>query len=158
MRTLLASLLCAAALPAVAADGAAVFATHCVMCHQPGGTGLPGIAPPLAGTLGERLQVAGRGYLPRVVTHGMVGPITVQGTRYTGSMPSFAQLPDADLAAVLNHVVGSFNAGTLPDTHQPYTAADLAEARAEQLAPHQVRKLRDGAAGAGGTVGKGSGS
>jgi hypothetical protein len=88
----------------------------------------------------------------------MVGPITVQGTRYTGSMPSFAQLPDADLAAVLNHVVGSFNAGTLPDTHQPYTAADLAEARAEQLAPHQVRKLRDEAAGAGGTVGKGSGS
>lgn len=51
-------------------------------------------------------------------------------------------------------MVGSFNAGTLPDTHQPYTAANLAEARAEPLAPHQVRKLRDGAAGAGGSAGK----
>ncbi|MBP8133329.1 MAG: cytochrome c [Zoogloea sp.] len=153
MRTLLASLLCALALPALAADGAALFAANCAVCHQPGGVGLPGMAPPLAGTLGERLQVAGRGYLPRVVTHGMSGLITVQGQRYTGSMPPFAaQLPDEALAAVLNHVLDSFNAGTLPDGHQAYTTAELAEARADKLAPHEVRKLRDGA------VRKGSGS
>lgn len=146
MRSLLAFLLSAAALPAVAADGAAVFAAHCAVCHQPGGVGLPGLAPPLAGTLGERLQVAGRGYLPRVVTHGMVGPITVQGQRYAGAMPPFAaQLPDEALAAVLNHVLDGFNAGALPEGHQPYTAAELAEARAERLGPNDVRKLRDGA-------------
>ena len=153
MRTLLASLLCALALPALAADGAALFAANCAVCHQPGGVGLPGMAPPLAGTLGERLPVAGRGYLPRVVTHGMTGPITVQGQRYTGSMPPFAaQLPDEALAAVLNHILDSFNAGTLPDGHQAYSTAELAEARADKLAPHEVRKLRDGA------MRKGSGS
>ena len=77
----------------------------------------------------------------------------VQGQRYTGSMPPFAaQLPDEALAAVLNHILDSFNAGTLPDGHQAYTAAELAEARADKLAPHEVRKLRDGA------MRKGSGS
>ncbi|MDD3352670.1 cytochrome c [Zoogloea sp.] len=145
MRTLLATLLCAAALPAVAADGAALFAQHCAACHQPGGVGLPGLAPPLAGTLGERLKIAGRGYLPRVVMHGMTGPITVQGARYTGAMPPFGtQLPDEALAAVLNHVLEGFNAGTLPEGHQAYTPAELAEARETRLAPHAVRKLRDG--------------
>ena len=151
MRALLASLICITALPAGAADGAAVFATHCTACHQPGGVGVPGLAPPLAGTLGERLKIAGRGYLPRVVTHGMTGLITVNGQRYTGAMPSFAQLDDESLAAVLNHVLTSFNGEQLPEGHQPFSVAELAAARAEKLAPHEVRKLRDGA-------GKGSGS
>ncbi len=145
MRALLASLMCITALPAGAADGAALFSTHCTACHQPGGVGVPGLAPPLAGTLGERLKIAGRGYLPRVVTHGMTGPITVNGQRYTGSMPSFAaQMDDEALAAVLNHVVTSFNGDSLPEGHQPFSPAELAEARAEKLAPHEVRKLRDG--------------
>ncbi len=46
MRTLLATLLCAAALPAVAADGAALFAHHCAACHQPGGSACPAWRPP----------------------------------------------------------------------------------------------------------------
>jgi len=80
-----------------------------------------------------------------VVTHGMTGPITVNGQRYTGAMPSFAaQMDDEALAAVLNHVVTSFNGDSLPEGHQPFSPAELAEARAEKLAPHEVRKLRDG--------------
>ena len=145
MRALLASLLCIAALPAGAADGAALFSTHCTACHQPGGVGVPGLAPPLAGTLGERLKIAGRGYLPRVVTHGLTGPITVNGQRYAGAMPSFAaQLDDEALAAVLNHVVTGFNGDSMPEGHQSFSAAELADARADKLAPNEVRKLRDG--------------
>jgi mono/diheme cytochrome c family protein len=85
-----------------AADGAAVFATRCVACHQATGMGLPGAFPPLAGSQ----WVLGKGtILAAIVLHGVTGAIQVKGVDYAGAMPAFKeQLQDAEIAAVLTHV------------------------------------------------------
>ncbi|HJV59810.1 MAG TPA: cytochrome c [Albitalea sp.] len=90
------------AAPGATVDGAAVFASRCAACHQAGGTGLPGVFPPLAGSE----WVAGADTrLAAAVLHGINGPISVKGSTYNGAMPAFgAQLQDAELAAVLTHI------------------------------------------------------
>ncbi|MBX3623073.1 MAG: cytochrome c [Rhizobacter sp.] len=83
-------------------DGAAVYASRCVACHQASGMGLPGVFPPLAGSD----WVAGKDTtLAAIVLHGISGPLTVNGKPFNGAMPAFGgQLNDAELAAVLSHV------------------------------------------------------
>lgn len=84
------------------ADGAAVYASHCVACHQASGGGLPGVFPPLA----DSEWVAGRPEtLAAIVLHGINGTLSVKGTIYNGVMPAFKdQLQDAEIAAVLTHI------------------------------------------------------
>jgi mono/diheme cytochrome c family protein len=83
-------------------DGAAIFATRCVACHQSTGLGLPGVFPPLAGSE----WVTGKGeMLAALVLHGINGPLTVKGVNYAGAMPAFgAQLQDSEIAAVITHI------------------------------------------------------
>lgn len=92
----------ATAVAGAAVDGAAVYASRCVACHQASGAGLPGVFPPLAGSewvLGKQST------LVALVLHGASGPLTVKGSTYNGAMPAFgAQLQDAEIAAVLTHV------------------------------------------------------
>ena len=97
-------------------DGAAVYATRCVACHQATGAGLPGVFPPLVGSewvLGKDTTLAS------IVLHGISGPLTVKGSVYNGAMPAFkVQLQDAELAAVLSHIRshwGNGGAAITPD-------------------------------------------
>jgi mono/diheme cytochrome c family protein len=86
---------------AAAADGAAVFASRCVACHQAGGTGLPGVFPPLAGSN----WVNGRDTtVVQILLHGIQGTLTVNGVAYNGVMPNWSSLSDAEIAAVLTYV------------------------------------------------------
>ena len=106
-------------------DGAALFASACVACHQASGAGLPGVFPPLAGSewvTGKESTVAA------IVLHGISGPINVKGAGYAGAMPAFKdQFSDEQLAAVLSHVRSQWgNAGA------PVSAATVAQVR-EQL-------------------------
>jgi mono/diheme cytochrome c family protein len=84
------------------ADGAAVFASTCAVCHQATGKGLPGAFPPLA----QSSWVEGRDTtLVRIVLHGVQGALTVNGTTYNSAMPAFGgQLSDAQIAAVLTYI------------------------------------------------------
>ena len=87
------------------AKGEGVFNANCAACHQPNGTGLTGAFPPLAGSdylKGDRNQVMA------AALFGLSGPITVNGVDYNGVMPSMGHLPDADLAAALTYVFGSW--------------------------------------------------
>jgi mono/diheme cytochrome c family protein len=88
------------------ADGQQVFNANCVACHQGTGKGLPGVFPPLDGS--EWVNGDER-VLASIVLHGITGDITVAGVAYKGAMPSFAQLGDAELAAVLSHVRGAWS-------------------------------------------------
>ena len=47
----------------------------------------------------------GRAYLVRVPLGGVAGAIDVEGIRYDGIMSSFSFRSDAELAAILNHVI-----------------------------------------------------
>jgi hypothetical protein len=57
-------------------------------------------------------------------------------------MPSWAHLPDAELAAVVNHVLATFNAADLPAAHTPFTAEDFAALRASKPTARQLRAWR----------------
>lgn len=108
-------------------DGAAVYASRCVACHQAGGAGLPGVFPPLAGSE----WVAGKeATLIALVLHGASGPLTVKGHTYNGAMPAFgAQLQDAELAAVLTHLRSHWG-----NTAAPVTADAVAAVRKDTAA------------------------
>lgn len=123
-----------------AADGKAVYDANCAACHQPDGAGADGLAPPLQGTLGKRLAV--RQYVPGIVLSGLAGKMVSKGVTYTGIMPSWANLPDAELAAVVNHIVGSFNAAEVPAGHTPFTAEEFAALRAAKPTAKQLRAWR----------------
>jgi mono/diheme cytochrome c family protein len=123
-----------------AADGKAVYEANCASCHQPDGAGADGLAPPLQGTLGKRLAV--RQYVPGIVLSGLAGKMVSKGVTYTGMMPSWAHLPDTELAAVVNHVLATFNAADLPAAHTPFTAEDFAALRASKPTARQLRAWR----------------
>ena len=99
------------AAPGQAADGKQVFAGNCVACHQATGLGVPGVFPPLDGSewvTGDDRIVA------NILLHGVSGPMTVKGVGYSGAMPAFAQLSDAELAAVASHVRSSWSNKAAP--------------------------------------------
>ena len=91
-----------AAAPGGVVDGAQVFSTQCIACHQANGQGIPGVFPPLAGSEWangkERLIV-------QILLHGIEGRIVVKGANYEGAMPNFgAKLADGEIAAVTSYV------------------------------------------------------
>jgi len=86
------------------AKGEAIYLANCAACHQPTGTGLAGVFPPLANSDfldGDRKAVMS------AALFGLSGPITVNDIEYDGVMPSLGHLSDEDLAAGLSYV---FNA------------------------------------------------
>lgn len=105
-RRTLADLRPVATRPGQGADGQQVFNANCVACHQATGKGLPGVFPPLDGS--EWVTGDAR-VLANIVLHGVTGEISVAGQTYKGAMPAFAQLGDAELAAVLSHVRGAWS-------------------------------------------------
>lgn len=132
------ALLAFAASGPLRADGAALYAAHCVACHQPDGNGAEGLAPPLSGVLAKRAQSdRGREYLAQVLVSGMVGNITSRGVKYNGNMPA-ATLSDQELSEVLGYVLSNFNASPLQ-----LPATLFASARRKGLQPAAVRQQRE---------------
>ncbi|VVM08376.1 cytochrome c oxidase cbb3-type subunit III [Methylacidimicrobium cyclopophantes] len=105
-------------------QGEQLYTMNCAACHQPTGTGIPAVYPPLAGapqaTGGSKRAVA-------IVLNGLQGPITVNGAQYNGPMqPWKAILSDDKIAAILTYVRQAWgNKGT------PVTAEQVKAARAE---------------------------
>ena len=125
----------------LAAQGKDVFAANCAACHNNDASGIPGVAPPLANALRQRLgSPAGQTYLANVLVHGMAGPIESQGQSFNGVMPAFGTLPDETLAAVLAWL------GTQNGLATTTVGTDaFAQARTARKTPGAVRKLRDAA-------------
>ena len=95
---------------AAAPDGAKLY-ERCASCHLPDGHGVDGVFPPLgAGFVSLAATPAGRAYLVLLVTHGIHGPLEIDGVRYAGAMYK-QRLDDAETAAVLNYVIEGLNGG-----------------------------------------------
>lgn len=121
-------------------SGAKLFEQHCAVCHEKSGEGIPGFAPKLAGALGERIaQPDGKSFFAHLLLSGMIGPIVSSGEKYNEVMPPFASLTDAQIAALLDHVLGTLN--KVP-AERTVTAQDIAQARQQPLSPSEVRRLR----------------
>jgi mono/diheme cytochrome c family protein len=119
------------------ADGAALFAQHCAVCHLADGAGQAGLAPALKGEHWAKLG-AERSYLPTVLVHGLAGAIKVNGQNFVGVMASFSgQLDDAALAALATHVRKLQGADT-----KPYTPDEIKAARDKPGDQQRTRQMR----------------
>ena len=117
---------------------------NCQGCHQANGAGLPPVFPPLADHLPDVFAAeGGRSYLANTLLYGVQGQIQIDGRSYNGVMPAWAQLSDAQIAAVLNHALMSWgNADLLPEDADLYTPDDIAAERGAGRSPTDVYALR----------------
>ncbi|WP_175747142.1 MULTISPECIES: cytochrome c [Burkholderia] len=112
--------------------GKSLFDAQCTVCHQAGGKGQDGLAPPLTEYPGKYAAAeAGRAQLVATLLHGMFGEIKVHDKSYNFKMPSFASASDDDIARVLNYVV--FDLDARQGNANPFTAAEIRAARAKEM-------------------------
>jgi mono/diheme cytochrome c family protein len=137
--TLAAALSCGNALAqAEAAAGQAFFDKNCAACHQPGGKGLAGLAPALAGTLAPLLaHDEGRQYVVQVMVHGLSGRIVSQQQVFNLAMPPQPMFSDAELADAARYVA------SLNGSSAKFSPDDVARARASTPSHKQLRQLRE---------------
>ncbi|MEM9996686.1 MAG: cytochrome c [Bacteroidota bacterium] len=104
-------------------DGEALYLSRCSNCHQPDGSGVAGVFPPVDGA---RWVTDSKPVIIRILLHGMNGEMVVRGETYNGNMPAWGQLSDADLAAIMTHERTSWS-----NSASPITAAEVAAVRTE---------------------------
>ncbi|MGB8518527.1 MAG: cytochrome c [Candidatus Tumulicola sp.] len=102
-----------------ASPGATTYTANCASCHQPGGKGLAGSFPPLAGNpvvSGDAQKVI------HIVKYGLSGKIMVGPDAYNGMMPPWGtQLSDDQIAGVITYIRSSWGNGA-----SPVSAAEVA--------------------------------
>lgn len=88
------------------------YMLHCMGCHLADGSGGPPAVPDVRNEMGCLLGVEG-------------------GREYLVQIPGAAQAPisDAELAAVVNYMLETFSADTLPAAYTPLTAGQVARWR-----------------------------
>lgn len=107
-----------------AAKGKALFATHCVACHQASGEGVPGAFPPLKGN--PAVQDADATLHLQTILEGANGK-PIGGVTYASAMPPFAgQLSDSEIADIANHERTSWG-----NSAKQVTPAQVAALRAQ---------------------------
>ena len=82
--------------------GKTVYSTLCTACHQPNGQGMDGLAPSLV----DSEWVLGKAdILPKIIIHGLTGPIKVNGQSWSLEMPPLgAALSDEQVAGVVTYI------------------------------------------------------
>lgn len=128
-----------------APSGERLFANHCAACHQPSGSGIAGIYPPLDGHVPIFLEVdGGREQLIQTILHGIRGPITALGNRYEGIKPPWRdRLNDAEIASILNYTLTAWgNAALLPEGFTPIAPEEVAALREPVLSQDEVHAQR----------------
>jgi len=102
-------------------EGARVYSSVCVTCHQADGRGLPNVFPPLAGS---DYLMSDKDRSIRILLNGLKGPITVNGKAFNSEMPK-PNLTDEQIASVLTYVRGNFE-----NQGDAVTVADVVRVRA----------------------------
>lgn len=136
---LLAGLAAAATTPAFAEEAGELFEIHCAACHNSGGTGNPGLAPPLnRPAFWQALGDQAPDYLAGVMTSGLAGRLEVQGQLYIGLiMPPVASATPEELVEI-----GSWVLQTLGQTEAEMTP-ELLEAATQVRPTHaDLRAMR----------------
>lgn len=126
--------------PALADDaGEQLFVDTCSGCHQLGGIGQPGLAPPLLDTpLWDGLGDQAPDYLAGIMVSGLTGTITAGGQKFIGlAMPPHDWMSDEEMLAVAAYVLQDLNG--LSVALSPET---LAAVRAAPPSHADLRALR----------------
>ena len=102
-------------------EGKALYTTHCLVCHQVTGGGVPGLNPPLKGTeyvLGDKTR------LVRILLNGSNEGLQIEGVSYSNAMPGFSILTDLQLARLATYIRNNFG-----NTASPVTMDEVAAVR-----------------------------
>jgi nitrite reductase (NO-forming) len=84
--------------------GKALYSSTCIACHQADGRGIEKAFPPL---VKSDYFASDPKKIIRVITHGLSGPITVNGKLYDGVMPK-QSLSDNQVASVVTYILNNF--------------------------------------------------
>ncbi len=126
--------------PEESVNGETLFNQQCVACHQSSGQGVPGQFPPLAGNSDLYLS---RDFPVLVVLNGMQGKIEVRGNAFNGTMPSFAYLSDAQIAALVTYIRSAWGNGSArPAGMAKIDAATVKAARSKSMTAAAVHDYR----------------
>jgi glucose/arabinose dehydrogenase/mono/diheme cytochrome c family protein len=97
-------------------SGKSVYNSLCVGCHQPTGAGMDGLAPAL---VDSEWVLGNPELLPRILLHGLAGPITVGKQSWNLEMPPLgAALNDTQIAGVLTYIRREWEHGASPISTQ----------------------------------------
>jgi len=99
-------------------SGKKLYEEHCLMCHQAGGGGVPGLQPAL--TESERLSAKDNEFLIRLMIEGSS---FIEDSDYENVMTSFSHLKNQEIATVLNYVKHAF--GGEPGDIDPSDVAQM---------------------------------
>ena len=122
---------------AQAADGAEIFADTCQACHQLGGVGAPGLAPPVVSAVLKNAAARLKDYPVMVVVKGLTGSIPLaDGGSIAGAMPPQQALTDVEVAVVVNYVF-RLNRETVS-----VKAVDVARIRAVMTGNDELKRKR----------------
>jgi mono/diheme cytochrome c family protein len=102
--------------------GAALYARHCLTCHQADGYGVPNLQPAIVG--GQWVKGDARALALFVMTGGFNSAERKESDSHN-VMPAFAHLTDTELAELLTYVRRKFG-----DSGSAITAAEVGEVRA----------------------------
>lgn len=86
-------------------NGRDIYIKHCQNCHGAKGEGLGTLAPALTDTVFLKNY---KQKLACFIKNGVKETITVNGQDYEGTMPSFPELYDIDIAQLLVYITNSF--------------------------------------------------
>ena len=107
--------------------GRTVYGTICAACHQPTGAGMDGLAPAL---VDSNWVLGSADVLPRIIIHGLSGPIKVNGQSWGLEMPPLGPaLSDEQIAGVLTYIRREWEHGA-----SPISVAAVAKIRADNKA------------------------
>lgn len=84
-----------------AVEGKILYNQNCANCHQPDGTGLARIIPPLAYSDYMKEDV---GRTVRIIKHGLRGEIVVNGITYNQNMPGSPHLTNMEIAQITTYI------------------------------------------------------
>lgn len=111
-------------------SGRQIYMNNCASCHQPDGSGIPGICPPLPASP----RLAGKQEdLVRIMLLGMKGPQMRDGMTYQGVMPSWRfDLNDQQIADVLNDILARWN------PNAPTVSSELVKSLRDETASRKL--------------------
>lgn len=118
------------------AQGKKLFGKTCQQCHQIDGHGLPGVYPPLVGSewlLGDDVRPV------KILLMGIQGPITVEGNKFDGNMPTVGYWKDRDIAAVLTFVRQNWGNSASPISEE--LVAKVRKELGDRKAPWSAQEL-----------------